>query len=121
MATIARAISWLLLAAAAFLTLAPRMFRPATGLEHHLEHFLAFALVGLMFGLGYPRRSFLLAVIGVTAAAALEIMQLWVPGRHASFSDFVVNAAGLCAGVVAAAALQWIVAVRKRKCAPSRS
>jgi hypothetical protein len=38
---IARAIGWLLLAAAVFLTLGPRRSRPYTGVEHHLEHFLA--------------------------------------------------------------------------------
>ena len=121
MTTVARVISWLLLAAAAFLTLAPRTFRPYTGVEHHLEHFLAFALLGLVFGLGYPRRPVLLALIGVMAAAALEILQRWVPGRHALLSDFMINAAGLCIGVAAAVALNWLVAVRKRNRAPSRS
>jgi VanZ family protein len=121
MTTVARVISWLLLAAAAFLTLAPRTFRPYTGVEHHLEHFLAFALLGLLFGLGYPRRPVVLALIGVMAAAALEIGQRWVPGRHALLSDFVINAAGVCAGVVAAVALNWLVAMRKRNRAPSRS
>jgi VanZ family protein len=121
MTTIARVIAWLLLAAAAFLTLAPRMFRPFTGVEHHLEHFLAFALLGLTFGLGYPRRPIAIAVVGVLIAAALEILQVWAPGRHALFSDFLVNAAGLCGGVAVVAAVNWIVAAHKRKRAPSRS
>src|SRR5438309_688866 len=52
---IMRVAGWLLLAAAAFLTLSPRRFRPETGLEHHVEHLAAFALLGFVFGLGYPR------------------------------------------------------------------
>jgi VanZ family protein len=120
MTTIARVIPWLLLAAAAFLTLAPQRWRPYTGVEHHLEHALAFALLGLVFGLGYPQRPFVLAAIGVIAVAALDILQVWVPGRHALFGDFAVNALGLCAGVAAAAALQWIVTARKQARAPQR-
>jgi len=110
----ARTTAWLLLAAAFFLTLVPRRFRPFTGVEHHLEHLLAFALLGLMFGLGYPERRRSLAAIGVIVLGGLELLQLWVPGRHALFGDFVVNAVGLCCGLAAAAALEWIMAMRKR-------
>ena len=48
--------AWLMVLAAVFLTLAPRSFRPITGVEHHLEHFLAFTLLGLVFATGYPSR-----------------------------------------------------------------
>jgi len=110
----ARAIAWQLLAVAFCLTLAPRRVRPVTGVEHHLEHLLAFALLGLMFGLGHPEHRRSLAVIGVVVLGGLELWQLWVPGRHALVSDFAVNAAGLCCGLAAAAALHWIVAEWKR-------
>jgi VanZ family protein len=76
---IARVSGWLLVLAAVFLTLAPRTFRPQTGVEHHLEHVLAFALLGLAFGLGYPGRRLLLALLGVAMAALLEILQSWAP------------------------------------------
>ena len=105
---IARVTGWLLLVAAVFLTLGPPRLRPVTGLDHNLEHFLAFALLGLMFGLGYGGRRLVMAPIGVTMAALLETFQLWVPGRHASFSDFVVNSIGLCGGLIAARLLQWM-------------
>ena len=88
---------------AAFLTLAPRTFRPQTGVEHHLEHVLAFALLGLTFGLGYPGRRLLLALVGVAMAALLEVLQAWAPGRHANLSDFMMNAIGVGAGLAAAA------------------
>jgi VanZ family protein len=100
---IARACGWLLVSAAAFLTLAPRSFRPQTGVEHHLEHVLAFALLGLAFGLGYPGRRLLLALLGVAMAALLEVLQAWAPGRHANLSDFMMNAIGVGAGLAVAA------------------
>ena len=94
----ARVSGWLLVSAAVFLTLAPRTFRPQTGVEHHLEHVLAFALLGLTFGLGYPGRRALLALLGVAMAALLEVLQAWAPGRHANLSDFMMNAIGVGAG-----------------------
>jgi VanZ family protein len=36
---------------------------------------------------------------------ALELAQLWVPGRHARLEDFIVDALTACAGFVAAAML----------------
>jgi len=44
-----RTFAWLLLAAVTFLTLAPPVLRPDSGVERHVEHYLAFAMVGLMF------------------------------------------------------------------------
>jgi VanZ family protein len=79
-----------------------------TGLNHELEHLLAFALVGLAFGLGYPNRRMILALLAIAIAAVMEILQLWVPGRHAYFSDFVVNGFGACAGLAASAVLDQL-------------
>jgi VanZ family protein len=102
---IARATAWLLVLAAVFLTLAPRSFRPITGVEHHLEHFLAFTLLGLVFGAGYPNRRLVLALLGIAMAGLLETFQAWAPGRHANVSDFAVNAIGMCVGVAFVAVL----------------
>jgi VanZ family protein len=105
---IARAVGWLLLLAAVFLTLGPRRFRPYTGVEHHLEHFLAFVLLGLTFGLAYPDHRRAVALIGIIMAAILEALQLLAAGRHATFADFTVNAMGVCIGLAATAVLQRI-------------
>ena len=110
---IARVTGWLLLVAAVFLTLGPPKLRPVTGLDHNLEHFLAFALLGLMFGLGYGGRRLVMALTGVALAALLETFQLWMPGRHAYFSDFAVNSIGLCIGLGVAAFLQWMTRRRQ--------
>ena len=107
--TTARLIAWLLIAAAIFLTIGPQKFRPHTGIEHELEHFLAFAVVGLAFGLGYPGRGLILAPSGIAIAGMLETAQLWVPHRHAYFNDFLVNGSAACIGIAAATLLHWIV------------
>ena len=38
------------------------------------------------------------ALLGVAMAALLEVLQAWAPGRHAYFSDFMMNAIGVGAG-----------------------
>jgi VanZ family protein len=39
----------------------------------------------------------------------LEILQIWAPGRHARFEDFVVDALAACAGFAVAAGLDWVI------------
>ena len=51
---IARVTAWLLVLAAIVLTLGPQRVRPYTGINHDLEHGMAFALVGLASGWGIP-------------------------------------------------------------------
>jgi len=104
---IARIAAWLLVVAIVVMTLGPPTVRPVTGFNRSLEHVAAFALLGLAFGLAYPGRRLLLVVIGVAAAALMETLQLMVPGRHAYFSDFVINAGGVCAGLAVAALVDW--------------
>jgi len=104
---IARIAAWLLIVAIVVMTLGPPTVRPVSGFNRSLEHVAAFALLGLAFGLAYPSRRMLLALTGVAAAALMETLQLVVPGRHAYFSDFVINAAGACAGLVLAILFDW--------------
>jgi VanZ family protein len=106
MTLILRIIAWLLTAAVVFATLGPAWLRPHSDLGQDGEHALAFVLVGLAFGLAYPRR-LLTAIIAVILIGVLELLQLWMPGRHARLEDFVVDALAACAGIVVAAALDW--------------
>jgi VanZ family protein len=43
----------------------------------------------------------------MAAIAAIEILQLWAPGRHARLEDFVVDALAACAGFLMTAAFDW--------------
>lgn len=109
MNTLLRTIAWILAAAVAFATLGPPTYRPHSDLGQNGEHTLAFVLVGLSFGLAYARNRWSTAAICVVLIGVLEIMQLWMPGRHARLEDFVVDALAACAGFTLAAALDWAI------------
>ena len=100
-----RFLAWCLAAAVTFATLGPARDRPhAAILTHAGEHALAFVLVGLAFGLAYPGDRTRLAAISVALIGILELLQLWVPGRHARLEDFVVDALTAIAGILIAVA-----------------
>jgi VanZ family protein len=114
MKLILRIIAWLLTAAVTFATLGPARLRPHSELGQDGEHALAFVLVGLAFGLGYPRRRLLTAAIAVILIGVLELLQLWMPGRHARLEDFVVDALAACAGIAVAVTLDWLMQWMRR-------
>src|SRR5262249_40798456 len=108
------ALAWLLVAAITALTLVPPSLRPVSSLPHAVEHFFVFFAMGAALALAYPRRVYALAGAGVLFTALLELLQTLRPGRHASLSDFLVDAAAVCAGIALAALVE-----RTRK--PKRS
>jgi VanZ family protein len=114
MKNIFRIFAWLLAAAATFATLGPPRFRPHSNFGHDGEHALAFILIGLAFGIAYPRHRWLATAIAVVATGAIEVLQLWVPGRHATPEDFVVDALAACGGLAVAAALDWTIQRSRR-------
>jgi VanZ family protein len=91
--------AWLLALAIVVLSLGPPSTRPVTGAGHNLEHLLIFLATGLAFGLGYPRRFWLLPIALLAFTAAIEIAQIYVSGRHARLSDFLVDVAALYVGL----------------------
>jgi VanZ family protein len=99
MQRISQVAAWLLALAIVVLSLGPPSTRPVTGAPHNVEHLLMFLATGVAFGLGYPRRFRLLAMALPIFAAAIEVAQILVPGRHARLSDFLVDATALCLGV----------------------
>ena len=101
----ARIAAWALAAAIVILSLVPPTLRPETGAPHSLEHFTIFAATGFAFGLGYKRRHDLLAILLFIFSSAIEIAQLFVPGRHARLGDFIIDALAACIGVVMASLL----------------
>lgn len=105
MTILLRLSAWLLAVAVTFATLGPPRYRPHANLGQDGEHALAFVLIGLAFGLAYRQHRVLTALIAVALTAALELAQLWVPGRHARLEDFIVDALTACAGFIAAALL----------------
>lgn len=109
MTAIVRIFAWLLAAAVTFATLGPPSYRPHSNLGQDGEHALAFVLIGLAFGLAYPRQRLLTSAISVVMIGVIEILQFWAPGRHARLEDFVVDALAACSGFALAVALDWAV------------
>ena len=83
MSILVRSFAWLLAAAVTFATLGPPGLRPHSDLGQDGEHAVAFILVGLAFGLAYPRRRLLSTAAAIVLIGVLELMQFWAPGRHA--------------------------------------
>jgi VanZ family protein len=102
----ARIAAWGLAAMIVVLSLVPPELRPETGAPHNIEHFVAYAATGLAFGLGYARRTAVLALALVIFSGCIELSQLLVPGRHARVSDFIVDALAMCFGVVTVSRLR---------------
>lgn len=114
MTIILKGLAWLLAAAVAFATLGPPGLRPHSDLGQEGEHALAFVLIGLAFGLAYPQRWWLTAMVAGAMIGLIEILQFWAPGRHARWSDFVVDALAACAGLALAAGIGWIMGRSRR-------
>jgi xanthine/uracil permease len=89
---------WLALAFIAFATLSPIADRPSVAVPH-LEHFAAFALMGLAFALAYPNRVLLVVAGVIGAAIGLEMLQLLTPDRHGRAADAFVKALGGISGI----------------------
>ena len=103
-----RIFAWCLAFIIVVLSVVPPGLRPETSAPHVLEHFLIYLVTGFAFGLGYDRRRSLLAILLVVFAGSVEISQLFVPGRHARLSDFIVDALALCIGLIGVSPLSHI-------------
>jgi hypothetical protein len=70
----------------------------------HFEHVIAFAFLGAMFGLGYPKRPLLAFGTVVGTAAVLEILQTMTPDRHGTLTGALEKMAVGAAGIAIARA-----------------
>jgi VanZ family protein len=103
--TTARIGAWLLTVAIVVLSLVPAWLRPNTDMPHNFEHLSIFFATGVAFGIGYSRRPYLVVVMLVVFAGAVEFAQIVVPSRHARLGDFVVDALAACVGASVSAIL----------------
>jgi len=106
-------LQWLLMACAVgcvvtlvVLSWSPGQYMVRTGiLSGFEEHFLAYALSGIMVAAAMRKASPVCVVaFFVFLAAMLELGQNFVPGRHPAIEDFFASTAGALAGV----ALIWL-------------
>ena len=73
----------------------------------------SFCSSGSHSGSDIASRYLLQLVALLSFMAAIELAQLWAPGRHARLSDFIVDALGLGVGI----GLAYVVARRQKAAA----
>jgi hypothetical protein len=103
--------AWAALAFVIFTTLSPAHLRPElTATEPAIvvafERIGAFAVLGLLFSSGYPRRYGLVCAIVLGSAILLERLQILVPDRDARIVNAIEKIAGGGTGIFAA---QWLL------------
>jgi hypothetical protein len=97
-----RVATWCALLMIIFLSVVPGNARPQVLADKHIEHFGAYFVTGCLFALAYPRpRQLVLscALLSV-CVAVLESVQLEIPGRTSSFTDFAVSTCGASVGLL---------------------
>jgi VanZ family protein len=104
---IALIAAWALLIFIAYATISPIQARPALPISPIIEHFGAFALLGLLFCLAYPRHTVLVCMIVLGSAASLELAQLMTPDRHGRVQDALEKMAGGIAGIIIGRAMLY--------------
>jgi VanZ family protein len=85
------------------LSLLPGNERPHTGSPGQLEHAVAYFGTAAFLALGFRiTRDRVTAILLLSAmAAALEVIQLVIPGRHSQLIDWLASSLGAGAGVLA--------------------
>ena len=102
---------WLALAFIVYATLSPIDARPVIA-RPQFEHFAAFALMGLAFGLAYPNRLLFVLALVLGSAFGLEALQLLTPDRHARVLDALVKATGGICGISAGQLMSLLLRTR---------
>ena len=109
MRSICKAIAWILAVAIVVLSVVPASERPTIGLSHNMEHLAVYLATGLTFAIGYRDRLVVVAGAFLLFCGLIEVVQFWVPGRHARLSDFIVDVVGADIGVAIVAVAKWIL------------
>jgi apolipoprotein N-acyltransferase len=99
--TILRLAAWGCLLAIALITLGPLGVRPVSHWSPTIERFTAFATVGVLFAVAYPRYILFSAAVVLGAAVLFEFLQLLEPSRHGRAFDAGVKIIGGMAGLTA--------------------
>jgi len=82
-------------------TVAPMFAHPNIRTYAHFEHVIAFAVVGALFCLAYPRHTLLICCGLFAAAALLEFSQLLTADRHGRIADAIEKMFGAAVGIAA--------------------
>jgi VanZ family protein len=93
-------------------TLSPIQVRPTLSTSSGVERVAAFAVLGLLFCLAYPRKVILVCLIVFGCAVLLEFSQLLTPDRHGRVQDAIEKLAGGAAGIAIGRAILYFEQAR---------
>jgi hypothetical protein len=79
-----------------------------------VERFGAYAVLGLLFGLAYPRHLSFVCILVFGSAITLELLQIYIPDRHARVFDVMEKLLGGAAGIILADIAQSNFSRRRR-------
>src|SRR5450755_4119453 len=100
--------AWGLLAFIAYATISPIEVRPTLPTSTtSFEHLAAFAVLGALFSLAYPRQVALVCLIVLGSAVLLELLRLLTPDRHGRVPDAIEKIAGGAVGIAAGHAILY--------------
>ncbi len=105
---ICRAIGSACIVAIIVLSLLPGSERPHTGLAGQIEHALAYFSTAVFLAFGFENTKTKVAAVCLLTglAAALEIIQGLIPGRHSQVVDWLASSFGAGAGILAVIVMQ---------------
>lgn len=101
------AAAWTLLVFIVCVTISPIQDRPTVFASPSLERLAAFAVLGALFCLAYPRHSALVWLIVIGSAVLLELAQLLTPDRHGRVQDAAVKMTGGALGILIGRAIRY--------------
>jgi hypothetical protein len=92
--------AWTLLALIAAATISPIADRPTLHTSANFEHLAAFAVIGALFCVAYPRHIALVCLIVLGSAVLLELAQLLTVDRHGRVHDAIEKMSGGALGII---------------------
>jgi VanZ family protein len=105
--------AWTLLAFIAYATISPIQDRPTLSTSTRFEHLAAFAILGALFFIAYPRQIVLVCLVVLGSAVLLEFMQLLTPDRHGRVQDAIEKIAGGAVGILAGRSILYFWRARR--------
>jgi VanZ family protein len=107
--------AWACLAFIAYATLSPITDRPTLPTSVGFERLAAFAVLGVLFCLAYPRQFILVCFVVLASALLLEFAQQLTPDRHGRIRDAVVKLAGGILGIGIGQAILYLDRFRRMR------
>jgi hypothetical protein len=85
--------------------LAPLLMWPTMKSYAHVEHVIAFTILGVLFSFAYPKRIIFVCCVVFLSAVILEGLQTLTPDRHGTLIDAFEKVAGGALGIFATRAI----------------